>query len=94
MSKYLISDLIFQFFHLYRKKSSKSSQKKKKKKKKKGSPDISLQHKNKAGYKFSKKKTFALGQKSAGAERVNSMNTIIYDCLPVLDQTKIVSIQS
>ena len=30
---------------------------------KKRSPDISLHHKNKASYKFSKKKTFALGRK-------------------------------
>ena len=40
------------------KKRSKSSQKKKKKK----SHDISIQHKNKASYKFSKN-SFALGQK-------------------------------
>ena len=51
MSKYLISDLIFQFFHSYMKKSSKSSLKKR-------SLDISLQHKNEATYKLSKKKNF------------------------------------
>ena len=45
----IISDLIFQFFHSYMKKSSKSSLKK-------GSLDISLQQKNEASYKFSKKK--------------------------------------
>ena len=38
----LVSDLIFQYFHSYMKKSSKSS-------------DISLQHKNRASNKFSKK---------------------------------------
>ena len=48
MSKYLISDLISQFFLLYMKKSLKSSLKKR-------SLDISLQHKNEASYKFSKK---------------------------------------
>ena len=48
------------------KKSSKSSLKKKKKR----SLDISLQHKNEASYKVSKIKTFGLGQKSPGAERV------------------------
>ena len=56
LSKYLISDLIFQFFHSYIKKSSKSSLKKR-------SLDISLQHKNRASNKFSKKNTFVLGPK-------------------------------
>ena len=48
LSKYLISDLIFQFFHSYMKKRSKSSLKKR-------SLDISLQHKSETSYKFSKK---------------------------------------
>ena len=49
MSKYLISGLIFHFFScLYEKKTSNPSLKKR-------SPDISLQHKNRASNKFSKK---------------------------------------
>ena len=56
LSKYLISDLIFQIVHSYMKKSSKSSLRKR-------FPDISLQHKNEASYKLKKKKTFALGRK-------------------------------
>ena len=63
MSKYLISDLIFWFFHSYMKNSSKSSLKKM-------SLDISLQHKNEATYKFSKKKLLQLAEKGAGVERV------------------------
>ena len=44
----VICDLIYQFFHSNMKKSSKSSLKKR-------SLDLSLQHKNQASYKFSKK---------------------------------------
>ena len=51
--------LIFQFFHSYMKKSSMSSLKKR-------SLDISLQHKNEASYKFSKKKLLHLAEKRAG----------------------------
>ena len=47
------------------KKSSKSSLKKR-------PLDISLQHKNEATYKFSKKKLLHLVAKRAGAERVNA----------------------
>ena len=54
------------FSLIYEKKSSKSSLKKKR------SLDISLQHKNEATYKFSKKKLLHLAEKRAGAERVNS----------------------
>ena len=65
MFEYLISDLIFQFFHSYMKKSSKSSLNKR-------SLDISLQHKNEASHKFSKKKKLLhLAEKKAGAEKVN-----------------------
>ena len=39
--------------------------------KKKRFLDISLQYKNKASYKFSKKKLLHLAEKRAGAERVN-----------------------
>ena len=60
-----IYDLIYQFFHSFMKKSSKSSQKKR-------SLDISLQHKNQASYKFSKKKLLHLAEKRAGGERVSS----------------------
>ena len=35
------------------------------------SPDISLQHKNEASYKFSKKILLHLAEKRAGVERVN-----------------------
>ena len=58
MSKYLISDLIFQVQSLLKKKRS---------------LDISLQHKNEASYKFSKKKKtlLHLADFRAGAERVN-----------------------
>ena len=63
LSKYLIYDLIYQFFQSYMKKSSKSSLKER-------SLDISLQHKNEASYKFSKKKLLHLAKKRAGAERV------------------------
>ena len=49
------------------KKSSKSSLKKR-------SPDISLQHKNEASYKFSKKKLLHLADFRAGAERVNDLH--------------------
>ena len=48
------------------KKSSKSSPKQR-------SLDISLQHKNEASYKFSKKKLLHSTEKRAGAERVNKM---------------------
>ena len=69
MSEYLISDLIFQFFHSYMKNSSKSSLKKR-------SLDISLQHKNQASYKFSKKKKLLhLAKKRAGGERVNPFSS-------------------
>ena len=47
------------------KKSSKSSPKKR-------SPDISLQYKNQASYKFSKKKLLHLAKKRAGGGRVKS----------------------
>ena len=66
LSKYLISGLSFQFFScLYEKKNFKVFSKKKK------SLDISLQHKNRASNKFSKKKLLYLAENRAGAERVN-----------------------
>ena len=65
MSEYLISDLIFQFFSLLYGKKFKVFSKKR-------SLDISLQHKNEASYKFSKKKLLHLSEKRAGDERVNS----------------------
>ena len=49
------------------KKSGKSSLKKKR------PLDISLQHKNEATYKFSKKKVLHLAKKRAGGETVNRM---------------------
>ena len=69
MSKYLISDLIFQFFRSYMKKSSKSSLKKR-------SLDISLQHKNEASCKFSKKNFCTWPKKRAGAESVNCFDKL------------------
>ena len=74
MSKYLISDLIFEFFSLIYEKSSKSCLKKR-------SLDISLQHKNEASYKFSIKKLLHLAKSRAGAERVNLFSaTRHYKC--------------
>ena len=71
MSKYLISDLIFQFFHSYRKKGSQSSLSLSLSlSKKKRSLDISLQHKNKVRYKFSKKKLLHLADSRTATERV------------------------
>ena len=64
LSKYLISGLIFLFFHVFMKKASNPSLKKR-------SLDISLQHKNRASKKFSKKKLLYLAENRAGAERVN-----------------------
>ena len=49
LSKYLISGLIFNFFHVYMKKKNFKPFSKKR------SLDISLQHKNRASNKFSKK---------------------------------------
>ena len=57
LSKYLISGSIFHFFHVYMKKKNFKPFSKKKR-----SLDISLQHKNRASNKFSKK-TFVLGRK-------------------------------
>ena len=56
LSKYLIFGLIFHFFHVYMKKKTSNPSLKKR------SLDISLQHKNRASNKFSKK-TFVLGRK-------------------------------
>ena len=57
------------------KKNSKSSVKKR-------SPDRSLQHKNTASYKFSKKNLLHLAEKRAGAERVNMQDEDPYVCWP------------
>ena len=73
MSKYLISDLIYQFFHSYEKKKFKAFCKKKKR-----SLDISLQHKNEASYKFSKKKFCTWPKTGLDAERVEMDMSCIY----------------
>ena len=59
--------MIFQFFHLYMKKSLKSFLKKR-------SLDTSLQHKNEASYKFSKKKNFCTWPKKG---RVNHTKILL-----------------
>ena len=65
LSKYLISGLIFHFFHVWiKKKTSNPSLKKR-------SLDISLQHKNRASNKLKKKNLLYLAENRAGAERVN-----------------------
>ena len=66
------------------KKSSTSSLKKKKR-----SPDISLQHKNKASYKFSKKNLLHLAEKRAGTERVKIFLCSIKTKVPIKFPQKI-----
>ena len=66
LSKYLISGLIFHFFHVYMKKNFKPFSKKR-------SLDISLQHKNLARYKLKKKKLLYFAENRAGAERVKRL---------------------
>ena len=51
----------------------------KKKKKRKRSLDISLQHKNEASYKFSKKQLLHLAEKRAGGERVKLAPTTLIE---------------
>ena len=66
LSKYLISGLIFHFFRVYvKKKTSNPSLKKR-------SLDVSLQHKNRASNKFSKKNLLYLAENRASAERVKA----------------------
>ena len=67
LSKYLIYDLIYQFFHSYMKKSSKFSLKKKKK----GLLIYLSSIKTKLAINFLKNKLLHLAEKRAGGERVN-----------------------